>query len=77
MKFARYFFKLRGSEDIRITQEEIYMYFCDFCNETGIPNKRDAMFVASGFESILPCSQRENTYFFASADIQKFLSSLI
>ena len=75
MKFARWFFKLRSSGDITITENELYMYFCDFCTETGIPNKRDAMFVASGFESILPCSQRDNTYFFARADIQKFLTT--
>ena len=77
VKFARWFFKLRGPCDITITEQELYFHFTDFCTETGIPNKRDAMFVASGFESILPCTRTEDDLFFSGADIQKFLSSAI
>ena len=74
VKFARWFFKLRGPVDTEISEAELYMHFCDFCTETGIPNKRDMMFVASSFESVLPCIRTENSYFFSSVDIQTFLS---
>ena len=75
VKFARWFFKLRGYSDIVITETEIYSYWCEFCNETGIPNKRDCMFVASSFENVLPCTRMDDSYSFYRVEIQQFISS--
>ena len=74
IKFARWLFKLRGTNDITVDETQLYMYWCDFCIETGIPNKRDMMFVASSFETVLPCTRKDNYYFISSVEIQKFLS---
>ena len=71
LKFARWFFKLRGTDDLLISETELYSYWSDFCLETGIPNKRDCMFLMSALQSVLPCTKNNDKYFFASGEIQK------
>ena len=75
VKFARWFFKIRGAQDIEITETELYCYWTDFCVETGVPNKRDCMFLASSLESVLPCTRNHDRYSFKGPDIQKFIIS--
>ena len=74
VKFARWFFKDRTpGTDILITENELYIYWCEFCIETGIPNRRDCMFLASNFETVLPCSRGPDGYLITSSDIEKFI----
>ena len=73
MKFARWFFKKHNFSDITINETDLYMYWCEFCDETGIQNKRDCMYVGSSFENVVSLKKLENTYFIASADIQKYI----
>ncbi|HIB94597.1 MAG TPA: hypothetical protein EYO60_09995 [Candidatus Lambdaproteobacteria bacterium] len=73
VKFARWYFKDRSHTDILVNENELYLHWCDFCEETGIPNRRDCMFLASNFETVLPCSRGPEGYLITSSDIKKFI----
>jgi len=73
VKFARWYFKDRSHRDIHVNENELYLHWCDFCEETGIPNRRDCMFLASNFETVLPCYRGPEGYLITSSDIKKFI----
>ena len=55
-RFARWFWKTycRNGKDY-VYDDELYIAYSEFCNEQGIPNKRDVMYVGACFENVVDC----------------------
>ena len=72
-KFARWLFTQRGTHDLVITENELYLHWAEFCEQSGIPNHRDCMFVSTEMECLLKAKRVDTELFFSAESIRGFV----
>ena len=73
-KFHRYLFKsvLRMHPTTQITEQELYMHYCDYVQDYGILKKRDRFSVCTNFELHVPSEKSGDVYTIRREDCAKF-----